>query len=1181
MVLSGQQKTEFNSATNEEESDVFHDVFVESVLDDDAESVLTDDRGMELMEPLRYELTQGSHALCDLVDDSTLDLLEICAPWDSPLSSSVRELGGKAMSIGIHNGYDLTKYSGFKNAAALIRKTKPLYVHISPPCDPWTALQNCNQRTTQQVESLRFKRQQGRKILKHCRKLLEIQLHELNGDVGMHTNEQHHHGGGEQPLMAQSWSEDEMIKMVRMCGDRFPVHGCRHGLKSKRYGTLVKKPWGWFSSLSEMKHVLSLCCNHGTKAHPVIQGSDTSATAVYPPLLCRRFAKVIMQQRQQLFSVFSQVDDTKEPLSFGDLEAAILAANKGTKKTQIQKKKKKSQVRFAPVPEEFPPSSPKERGNTNLGEAPEMVEDEPEAFPEAPEAENEVIGGEPDGNGDDPNGDDDGDGDDADLVGDHADDDGNFRELDQMLKTVHRNLGHPNNTVLKRMLKDAGAKPEVLARVDQFQCADCLQRGRKSPPKPSTVPRVYEKWKCVSVDTFWWHTPKEAVRAGCSPKYVLGVSMMDEATDYHTAYLVRISDEGAPRNMSAADFKQAFAKGWLQTLPAPSVLRYDEEGCLRSLNLVTWLETYGVKMEPIAGEAAWQVGKHSKHLQTLKEQMSLLTVELGDRFDVQEVLSLSLAAKNNLHNIRGYSPNQWAFGQNHSRISSFLQQYENLPLQSAREEWTFEENLQNEQKAQRLFLQVDARRRLQRALHARIRPLREFAVGDLVYYFRKGPREGSRYGGNWFGPARVLAHEKTGDYDESQHAGSVVWISHAGKLLRCSPEQLRHVSHDVRSLDRTINGPQNFHTLLDQIVRQQRYADISQEGLDVPDTPAVPEELQPHFRARGKRPLSELRHPDSQSPDCHGAQECRPEELVGSEGQTEPEGSEGLRSCDPRGVGRSDSSHRKEAPRQDISNDLRGRRVQPVGSGTCGGGLQGQGRGSTVCPLPSSPPSQRLPRGDLQEASRKRKPSGSPEEGDREDDRGPVIDRGRRPRIMGESGRDGDEHATSSDQHVRDGTTHAGHGEHHDTDPGLPTATAGSRSSNASHEGSRRLRSRSPYPTSTEPRIEGNSANLVSFSAAKSVEVQQEPLHDFISYVDQLDVLEMELNIAPRDVHKKKGCWVVNAKAKKNVEVVLRKLNKQEQTQFDEAMQKELDSFLCSGTNHADALDLYLETCFG
>ena len=84
----------------------------------------------------------------------TLDLLEVCAPWDSPLVKAVQNAGGQAMAIGLHNDYDLATRRGFVRAAQLIRERKPKYLHVSPPCFPWSPLQNCNQKTEQQKQCL-------------------------------------------------------------------------------------------------------------------------------------------------------------------------------------------------------------------------------------------------------------------------------------------------------------------------------------------------------------------------------------------------------------------------------------------------------------------------------------------------------------------------------------------------------------------------------------------------------------------------------------------------------------------------------------------------------------------------------------------------------------------------------------------------------------------------------------------------------------------------------------------------------------------------------------------------------------------------------------------------------------------------------------------------------------------
>ena len=79
-------------------------------------------------------------------------------------------------------------------------------------------------------------------------------------------------------------------------------------------------------------------------------------------------------------------------------------------------------------------------------------------------------------------------------------------KIQNMLKKCHRNLGHPGKEAFMKLLRDAGAKPEVIKEASRFSCTECLQRGRRLSTRPSTLPKVTEKWQCLSIDTFWWHT---------------------------------------------------------------------------------------------------------------------------------------------------------------------------------------------------------------------------------------------------------------------------------------------------------------------------------------------------------------------------------------------------------------------------------------------------------------------------------------------------------------------------------------------------------------------------------------------------------------------------------------------------------------------------------------------------
>ena len=113
-----------------------------------------------------------------------------------------------------------------------------------------------------------------------------------------------------------------MKVMVWLCGGRFFVHGCQHGLFSK-HGDLLLKPRGWFSTHIGVRKALERKCSHGAGAHTSIHGDLTSATAVYPRLLCRGFAKVLLEDIKVLYGRFSQ---QHRPFQFdANFENAILA----------------------------------------------------------------------------------------------------------------------------------------------------------------------------------------------------------------------------------------------------------------------------------------------------------------------------------------------------------------------------------------------------------------------------------------------------------------------------------------------------------------------------------------------------------------------------------------------------------------------------------------------------------------------------------------------------------------------------------------------------------------------------------------------------------------------------------------------------------------------------------------
>ena len=180
-VLSGHTTEVFESTVTVSDNSLDdlngdHDVFVERPEVGDSSPDLSKDGEAGLFDPLHDEMIHAVDSLRQLTGVGTLGLLEVCAPWDAPLTQTVREFGGKAMSIGVQNGYDLSTLKGFQAAAHLICTCRPRYLHLSSPYDPWTAIQTCNQRNLEQVHRLQERRQVNKKLLRNLRRLVEIQV---------------------------------------------------------------------------------------------------------------------------------------------------------------------------------------------------------------------------------------------------------------------------------------------------------------------------------------------------------------------------------------------------------------------------------------------------------------------------------------------------------------------------------------------------------------------------------------------------------------------------------------------------------------------------------------------------------------------------------------------------------------------------------------------------------------------------------------------------------------------------------------------------------------------------------------------------------------------------------------------------------------------------------------------
>ena len=184
-----------------------------------------------------------------------------------------------------------------------------------------------------------------------------------------------------------------------------------------------------------------------------------------------------------------------------------------------------------------------------------------------------------------------------------------------------------------------------------------------------------------------------------------------------------------------------------------------------------------------------------------------------------------------MERVRGFSPAQWALGRSPNWDQSFFDSDNETPDPS------FLEHLQGMETAREAWLKARNDARIKRASRSRDRPLARFRPGDEVDFWRRGKGKGTRphIKGRFHGGAVVLATStEIDEEDGSRKPRKVVWITHAGTLIKCAPEHLRYSSERARQLA-NMGQAQRLpwtHEGLDGWLRKGQY-----ESLPITDTP--------------------------------------------------------------------------------------------------------------------------------------------------------------------------------------------------------------------------------------------------------------------------------------------------------------------------------------------------------
>ncbi|CAK0882044.1 unnamed protein product, partial [Prorocentrum cordatum] len=228
-------------------------------------------------------------AMCALATFGRLTMVEARTHEDSNLGKVCDEKGYHYERLGLFNENDLSKPQGYHKAKFLLDEKRLELFVSTPPCGPWSIIQNVNQRDDRQRENLRRKRLKSQRIFENNKRLIDHQVINLNGSAL-----------AEQPHNSRSWQKTCWKDLHKILPYEVIVDGCACRLRAPDRGELMKKRWKFLTNDKRIWVALQPLQCRGGHYHEEIESSlRTKALGYNPKMLCRRILRALTKSQNQ------------------------------------------------------------------------------------------------------------------------------------------------------------------------------------------------------------------------------------------------------------------------------------------------------------------------------------------------------------------------------------------------------------------------------------------------------------------------------------------------------------------------------------------------------------------------------------------------------------------------------------------------------------------------------------------------------------------------------------------------------------------------------------------------------------------------------------------------------------------------------------------------------------------
>ena len=352
--------------------------------------------------------------------------------------------------------------------------------------------------------------------------------------------------------------------------------------------------------------------------------------------------------------------------------------------------------------------------------------------------------------------------------------------MKRALTRLRKNLGHPSNADLVRILKHGHASDKALELARQFSCDFCRAQIRPHVPLPAQTSRATQFNQRVGIDVK--HLPGWSVN-----QKVKALNIVDQSSCYQQ---VIPFFEQETSSVLAKLFSVSIGS---DGAGPPGEVVMDQAMTMLGDSLQQTLEQQGFMVKFIAAEAHWQLGRTENHGGWFERVLKKVIDEQTPRNRPEwETCVRHAHVKNTMIQSYGYTPCQHVFGRNPEIPGDLLSEpLHVIPGTAGLSEDALAKSQAVRSSARKAVIEMQDDKAMRAALAARPRTVYEFQAGDLVAYWRNQKLEQGtiRQGGKWHGTAIVIGS-----------VGRNFIIAHRKQIFRCAPEQLRPAATEEKTV---------------------------------------------------------------------------------------------------------------------------------------------------------------------------------------------------------------------------------------------------------------------------------------------------------------------------------------------------------------------------------------------